>query len=174
MKPKDISVQRSRLKARRRIKPVPTATQEEQDQLLSMLKESGAKPVVLSCFNGYSESFHWKRKPKLPKLPASLRSLYSPGNCELTDGEAQPISNIMFNKDTSVQSSKFKARRRIMVVPTASHQVQDQLKMQVFNQLCSVVVMDTQNHSIVEEKPTGKGIYRGSYMSAHVLLNFIK
>ena len=76
-----------------------------------MLKESGAKPVVLSCFNGYSESFHWKRKPKLPKLPASLRSLYSPGNCELTDGEAQPISKIMFYKYTSVQSSKLKARR---------------------------------------------------------------
>ena len=104
---------------------------------------------MLSCFNGYSESFHWTRKPKLPKLPASLRSLYSPGNCELTDGEAQPISNIMFNKDTSVQSSKLKARRQIMVVPTASHKVQDQLKMQVFSQWCSVVVMDTQNHSIV-------------------------
>ena len=85
---KETSVQRSRLKARRRIKPVPPATQEDQNQLLSALKSSSANPIVFSCFDGYSEPFHWKKKPKAdPKLPVSLRTLYSLSNSELADAE---------------------------------------------------------------------------------------
>ena len=85
---KETSVQRSKLKARRRIKPVHPASQMEENQLLSALKTSGAQPVVFSCFDGYSEPFHWKKRPKAdPKLPVSLRSWYNNQNSQLTDAE---------------------------------------------------------------------------------------
>lgn len=46
------------------------------------------KPVVLSCFDGYSEDFHWKKKPtKDPKLPPSLRNLYKKENEALSPAE---------------------------------------------------------------------------------------
>ena len=73
-----------------------------------MLKGSGVKPVVFSCFDGYSEPFHWKRKPKPdPKLPASLRSLYSPGNCELT------VVQLIFKCEGILHSVKLSADQQV-------------------------------------------------------------
>ena len=65
---KETSVERSKLKARRRIKPVPPASQEDRTQLLSNLKSAGATPVVFSCFDGYSEPFHWKKVAYIIKI----------------------------------------------------------------------------------------------------------
>lgn len=64
------------------------STSEQQEQFLNSIKQLEKKPLVLSCFNGYSEDFHWKKAPKRnPKIPPPLSSLYTVENEKLTDDE---------------------------------------------------------------------------------------
>ncbi|XP_045180321.2 uncharacterized protein LOC123539668 [Mercenaria mercenaria] len=64
------------------------ATEEEKQNFLSSLKNLKNKPVVLSCFSGYSDDFHWSKKPKRdPKLPLPLTSLYKEENLLLQPAE---------------------------------------------------------------------------------------
>ena len=56
-------------------------TASQQNCLLGMLNQipDGSKPVGLSLFADYSESFHHKAQvPQTPNIPASLREFYNP------------------------------------------------------------------------------------------------
>lgn len=77
------------------------ASEEDQHNFLSSLKKmkTSSKPVVLSCFDGFSDDFHWTRKPEPdPKLPPPLTSLYKEENIKLNPTDLKEQCDVAFSR----------------------------------------------------------------------------
>lgn len=95
---KDTCVQKAKKSIRKQPKSYSRPTHDEQQTFLKSLTECDSIPVVLSCFNGYSEKFHWNRdsRPKI-QLPQPLRELYFADNDLSEDKVLQKCEEIFAN-----------------------------------------------------------------------------
>lgn len=105
---KDAGIERTRKRKRDDTKTFPKATESEKHSFLGAISKCKTKPIVLSTFYGYSESFHWKKNPvKSPQLPLSLRTLYQETGKDVTDISEEIMDKAMKKIAISKEQSQF-------------------------------------------------------------------